>query len=113
MFSVGAPVVAICGSTAVLADFGILDNHPHTSSGPGFLEMVYFVYKGQDFYIDQPFIASNNLITAGSTEALLWAKQFIKRLDVFKSNTLESWYNYFNTGDSKFFFELMQALPSK
>src|SRR5699024_5072312 len=110
---VGALVVAICGSAVVLADFGILDNHPHTSSSPGFLEMVCAVYKGKNFYIDQPFIASNNLITASLTEALLWAKEFIKCLEVFKSNTLESWYNYFNTGVSKFFFELMQALPSK
>jgi len=70
-------VGAICGSTAVLADFGILDNRPHTSSGSGFLEMVCSDYKGQDFYIVQPFIASNNLITAGSTEDLLWTKQII------------------------------------
>ena len=112
LLSVGAPVGAICGATAALANFGILDNRPHTSNGPGFLEMVCSDYKGQDFYIDQPSIASNNLITASSTEALLWTKQIIECLDVFKSNTLESWYNYFNTGDSKFFFELMQTLPS-
>jgi len=112
LLSVGATVCAICGATAALANFGILDNRPHTSNGPGFLEMVCPDYKGQDFYIDQPSIASNNLITAGSTEALLWTKQIIECLDVFKSNTLESWYNYFNTGDSKYFFELMQTLPS-
>ncbi|GIP64605.1 putative protease YoaZ [Virgibacillus pantothenticus] len=112
LLSVGATVCAICGATAALANFGILDNRPHTSNGPGFLEMVCSDYKGQDFYIDQPSIASNNLITAGSTEALLWTKQIIECLDVFKSNTLESWYNYFNTGDSKYFFELMQTLTS-
>ncbi|WP_077604143.1 DJ-1/PfpI family protein [Oceanobacillus sojae] len=112
LLSVGAAVCAICGATAALANFGVLDNRPHTSNGPGFLEMVCSDYKGQDFYIDQPSVASNNLITAGSTEALLWTKQIIEYLDVFKSNTLESWYNYFNTGDSKYFFELMQTLPA-
>ncbi|WP_405099416.1 DJ-1/PfpI family protein [Oceanobacillus sp. FSL H7-0719] len=112
LLSVGAAVCAICGATAALANFGILDNRPHTSNGPGFLEMVCSDYKGQDYYIDQPSVASNNLITAGSTEALLWTKQIIECLDVFKSNTLEAWYNYFNTGDSKYFFELMQTLPS-
>ena len=30
------------------------------------------------------------LITAGSTGALLWAKQIIEHLGVFQSNTLES-----------------------
>ncbi|MFD1412328.1 type 1 glutamine amidotransferase family protein [Oceanobacillus jeddahense] len=112
LLSAGATVCAICGATTALANFGILDNRPHTSNGPGFLEMVCSDYKGQDFYIDQPSIASNNLITAGSTAALLWTKQIIESLDVFKSNTLVSWYNYFNTGDSKYFFELMQTLPS-
>ena len=112
LLSVGATVCAICGATAALANFGILDNRPHTSNGLGFLEMVCSDYKGQDYYIDQPSVASNNLITAGSTEALLWTKQIIECLDVFKSNTLEAWYNYFNTGDSKYFFELMQTLPS-
>ncbi|MGM8364040.1 DJ-1/PfpI family protein [Virgibacillus sp. W0181] len=112
LLSVGATVCAICGATAALANSGILDNRPHTSNGPGFLEMVSSDYKGQNFYIDQPSIASSNLITAGSTEALLWTKQIIECLGVFESNTLESWYNYFNTGDSKYFFELMQTLPS-
>ncbi|GIO21314.1 glutamine amidotransferase [Oceanobacillus oncorhynchi subsp. incaldanensis] len=112
LLTAGATVCAICGATAALANLGILDNRPHTSNGPGFLEIVCSDYKGKDFYIDQSSIASNNLITAGSTEALLWTKQIIECLDVFKSNTLESWYNYFNTGDSKYFFELMQTLPS-
>lgn len=112
LLSAGAAVCAICGATAALANFGILDNRPHTSNGPGFLEMVCSDYKGQDFYMDQPSVASNNLITAGSTEALLWTKQIIACLDVFKSNTLEAWYNYFNTGDSNYFFKLMQTLSA-
>ena len=110
--SSGATVCAICGATAALASFGLLDNRPHTSNGPGFLEMVSPGYKGQSFYIDKPSVADNNLITASSTGALLWAKQIIERLGVFQSNTLESWYEYFSTGEPKHFFALMQSLPS-
>lgn len=33
LLSVGAAVCAICGATAALANFGILDNRPHTSNG--------------------------------------------------------------------------------
>ncbi|RPI83222.1 MAG: glutamine amidotransferase, partial [Chloroflexi bacterium] len=47
-----------------------------------------------------------------STGALLWAKQIIEHLGVFQSNTLESWYEYFSTGEPKHFFALMQTLPS-
>lgn len=110
--SLGAAVCAICGATAALASFGLLDKRPHTSNGPGFLEMVSPGYKGQSFYIDKPSVADNNLITASSTGALLWAKQIIEHLGVFQSNTLESWYEYFSTGEPKHFFALMQTLSS-
>ncbi len=110
--SAGAMVGAICGATAALASLGLLDNRPHTSNGPGFLGMVAPGYKGQSFYIDQAAVADHNLITAGSTGALLWTKQIIEHLGVFGSNTLESWYEYFSTGEPKHFFALMQTLPS-
>lgn len=110
--SLGATVGAICGATAALANFGLLNNRPHTSNGPGFLEMVSPSYKGQNFYIDKPSVADDNLITASSTGALLWAKQIIEHLGVFESSTLESWFEYFNTGEPKHFFALMQTLPS-
>lgn len=112
LLSLGAAVCAICGATAALADFGLLNQRPHTSNGPGFLEMVSPNYKGQDFYIDKPSVADNNLITAGSTGALLWAKQIIEYLGVFGPDTLESWYGYFSTGEPEHFFALMQSLPS-
>lgn len=110
--SLGATVCAICGATAALARFGLLDKRPHTSNGPGFLEMVSPSYKGQSFYIDKPSVADNNLITASSTGALLWAKQIIEHLGVFGVDTLEAWYEYFSTGEPKHFFTLMQTLPS-
>lgn len=86
--SLGAAVCAICGATVSLANFGLLNMRPHTSNGPGFLEMFSPDYKGHSFYIDRPSVADNNLITASPTGALLWAKQIIEYLDVFQSNTL-------------------------
>ena len=110
--SLGAAVCAICGATAALANVGLFDKRPHTSNGPGFLEMVSPGYQGQDFYIDKPSVADNNLITASSTGALLWAKQIIEHLGVFQADTLEAWYAYFSTGEPRYFFALMQSLPS-
>lgn len=112
LLSAGATVGAICGATAALAGFGLLDGRPHTSNGPGFLEMVVPGYKGQGYYIDQPSVSDHNLITAGSTGSLLWAKQSIAHLGVFEWNTLESWYAYFSTGKPEYFYALMQTLPS-
>lgn len=110
--AVGAAVGAICGATAALAGLGLLDRRPHTSNGPGFLEMAAPGYKGQDFYIDEPSVADGNLITASGTGGLLWAKHIIQRLGVFQADTLESWYEYFSTGKPEHFFTLMQTLPS-
>jgi putative intracellular protease/amidase len=109
LLSVGATVCAICGATTALANYGLLNHRPHTSNGPGFLEMFCPDYQGQSFYVDSPSVADNNLITASCTGALLWAKQIIERLGVFAPNTLDAWYAYFSTGDAKHFFALMQA----
>lgn len=108
----GATVCAICGATVALANAGLLDHRPHTSNGKGYLEMCSPHYKGQHFYVDTPSVADNNLITASSTGALLWARQIIERLDVFQPDTLEAWYNYFSSGKEQYFFALMQTLPS-
>lgn len=112
LLSLGATVGAICGATVALANAGLLDKRPHTSNGQGFLEMVSPDYKGQSLYVDKPSVADSNLITASSTGALLWAKQIIEHLGVFETNTLESWYAYFSTGEPAHFFALMQSLPS-
>ena len=109
--SIGATVGAICGATTALANFGLLDNRRHTSNGQGFLEMFSPTYRGQSFYIDEPSVSDNNLITANPTGSLLWAKQIIERLGVFQSDTLEFWYEYFSTGKAESFFALMQTLP--
>lgn len=110
LLSVDAMVCAICGATAALANAGLLDQRPHTSNGAGYLEMVSPAYKGQKFFVDAPSVADHNLITASSTGALLWAKQIIKQLGVFRNNTLEAWYAYFCTGEVPHFFALMQTL---
>ena len=108
----GAMVCAICGATTALAGLGLLDRRPHTSNGPGFLEMMVPGYQGQDFYVDQPSVADGNLITAGATGGLLWAKHILAHLGVFQDDTLEAWYQYSSTGKPEHFYALMQTLPS-
>ena len=112
LLSVGGTVCAICGATVALAHAGLLDHRPHTSNGVGFLDMFCPGYKGQSFYVDQPAVSDGNLISASGAAALLWTKQILERLDVFRQDTLEAWYAYFRTGGAQHFFALMQTLPS-
>ena len=102
LLSVGATVCAICGATVALAHAGLLDDRPHTSNGEGFLDMMCPDYRGQRHYVAEPSVADGNLITAGGTGALLWAKQIIERLGVFRVDTLEAWYAYFGTGEARY-----------
>ena len=111
--SKNAMVCAICGATVALANHGLLNHRPHTSNGPGFLEMMAPAYQGQSYYIDKPSVTDDRLITAGCTGALLWAKQIIAQLEVLQPDTLEAWYEYFRTAEPKHFFALMQSLPSE
>jgi putative intracellular protease/amidase len=113
LLTAGVTVCAICGATTALAGAGMLDSRPHTSNGPGFLEMFVPSYQGRSFYIDEPSVADNNLITASCTGSLLWAKQIIGRLGVFEANTLEAWHDYSGTGKPEAFYALMQSLPPR
>lgn len=113
ILAAGGTVGAICGATVALASCGILDDRPHTSNGPGFLEMFAPGYQGTGLYVDEPSVSNGNLITANPTASLMWAKQIIEHLDVFQPDTLESWYAYFSTGDANHFYALMQTLSTE
>jgi hypothetical protein len=48
-------------------------------------------------------VQDENLITASSAGQLLFARYILAKLDVFYDETLEAWYNYFSTGEAKYF----------
>lgn len=106
----GANVAAICGATVALARAGLLDTRPHTSNSLDYLKMVIPNYAGEALYQDEPAVADGNLITASSAGGLLFARYVLARLGVFSGEALEAWYHYFDTGDAKYFYALMQTL---
>ena len=110
--SQGGTVAAICGATLALAHTGLLNDRAHTSNGPGFLEMFSPSYQGKSFYVDEPSVSEQNIITASSTGALLWTKHILSRLDVLDENALDSWYAYFATGEPQQYFALMKCLEN-
>jgi putative intracellular protease/amidase len=107
----GVIVAAICGATSALARAGLFDSRPHTSNSLDYLKMVAPDYRGEDWYQDQPVVADGNLITASSAGGLLFARYTLAQLDVFSKETLTAWYNYHHTGETRYFYELMQTLP--
>lgn len=111
LLEAGANVAAICGATAALAEAGVFDSRPHTSNTIEYLKMVAPSYKGDAYYKDEKAVADKNIITANSAGSLLFARYILENLDVMSPEALEAWYNYFDTGEAKYFFALMNTLP--
>lgn len=97
-------------ATTALADSGLLDDRAHTSNGLEYLTMFCPDYRGAAHYKDEKIVVDGNLITTSAAGGILLAREVIALLDVFKKETLEAWYNYFTTGDNKYFYTMMQTL---
>jgi len=108
----GALIAAICGATLGLANAGLLDAHAHTSNAPFFLTEMAPNYKGMANYREAAAVSDANIITAGSAGSLLWARYILEYLELFSPETINAWYSYFQTGDAKYFGELMST-PTK
>lgn len=106
----GTIVAAICGATLGLANDGYLDSRKHTSNDLEYLKMVCPAYKGEELYEKGPAVSDENLVTASGIAPLEFAKEVLKKLDVFAPDTLDSWYRLNQTHQSEYFFELMNTI---
>ncbi|OPG90350.1 glutamine amidotransferase [Chryseobacterium mucoviscidosis] len=106
----GHIVAAICGATVGLARMGLLDSRRHTSNDLDYLKMICPHYMGEKYYERVPAVTDNNLVTASGIAPLEFAMHVLKVLDVFTPETLDSWFNLYQTHDPKYFFELMNSI---
>lgn len=74
----GVPVAAICGATAGLARVGELDDRPHTSNAPVYLQAMG--YRAAAHYHHEPAVTDGTLITPGATAPLEFAYHIFKKL---------------------------------
>lgn len=103
-------IAAICGATMALAQKGLLNNRKHTSNDKELLKMVCPGYSGEKYYVNQPAVTDDNLITATGLAALEFSYEVLKKSNLMKPATLESWYQLHKTREAKFFFSLMESL---
>ncbi len=95
----GVPVAAICGATYGLAAEGLLDNRDHTSAAPEYLAMSG--YRGAARYRDADAVTGGDLITAGPTEPVAFAREIFARLSTFSPEVLDAWYRLFRDSDAE------------
>ena len=103
-------IAAVCGATIALANKGILNNRKHTSNDIEVLKMFCPEYSGENFYINQPAVTDNNLITASGIAPLEFSYEILKRTNLMKTETLEAWYQLYKTKESKYFYALMESI---
>ncbi|OII70704.1 MULTISPECIES: DJ-1/PfpI family protein [unclassified Streptomyces] len=100
----GVPVAAICGATAGLAREGLLDDRPHTSSFGPYLAATG--YRGGQHYVEADAVADGDLITAGATEPVAFAREVLGRLGAFEGGRLDAWFRLFHASDPAAYEEL-------
>ncbi len=103
-------IAAVCGATIALANKGILNNRKHTSNDLEVLKMFCPEYTGENFYLNQPAVTDDNLITASGIAPLEFSYEVLKRTNLMKTETLEAWYQLYKTNEPKYFYALMGSI---
>ncbi|MFW5416204.1 DJ-1/PfpI family protein [Nocardiopsis sp. CNT-189] len=103
----GVPVAGICGATAGLAREGLLDDREHTGGAAEYLAATG--YRGGGRYREADAVTDGDLVTAGPTEPVAFAREVFARLGVFEPEVLDAWYRLFAHSDASAFEVLMKA----
>jgi putative intracellular protease/amidase len=104
----GLPIAAICGGTFGLSSTGMFDDIRHTSSARQYLERNPG-YHGAKNYVEADAVTDSNVITAGPTEPIAFAREIFKLLDLFEPAVLEAWFKLFKSSDASAFGVLAKA----
>ncbi|GAA2052988.1 type 1 glutamine amidotransferase family protein [Streptomyces cheonanensis] len=94
----GVPVAAICGAVAGLAREGLLDTRAHTGAAAPVLAATG--YAGGAGYREADAVTDGDLITAGPTDQEAFAREILRRLEVFPPEVLEAWFRLYAESDA-------------
>lgn len=96
--SAGVPVAAICGGVTGLAREGLLDDRPHTGAAAEVLAATG--YRGGAHYREADAVTDGDLITAGPTEPVAFAREIMARLGIYPPEVLDAWFRLFRHSDA-------------
>ncbi|MBF7020825.1 type 1 glutamine amidotransferase family protein [Staphylococcus kloosii] len=105
----GVIIAAICGAVDALANRGYLDSRKHTSNNLEYTKMTCPNYRGEKFFELKSAVNDKNIITASGIAPLEFAREVLKKIDVFKPDTLEAWYKLNKTHKTEYFYQLMES----
>ena len=92
------PIAAICGATLEIARAKLTERLRHTSNSPDYLKTMVADYKDKDFYVDELAVTDNNVITASGLGSVEFAREVIKRLEIYDEADTKAWFEMFKQG---------------
>jgi putative intracellular protease/amidase len=92
------PIAAICGATLEIARAKLTERLRHTSNSPEYLKTTVADYKDEDFYVDELAVTDNNVITASGLGSVEFAREIIKRLEIYDEADTKVWFEMFKHG---------------
>lgn len=102
----GVPVAAICGATAGMARQGVLDKREHTSAVVHYLQ-AQEAYAGSACYVEADAVTGGDLITAGPTAPIEFAREIFAKVGAFPADKLDAWYRLHKFSDASAYEVLM------
>lgn len=106
----GVVIAAICGAVDALANKGYLDTRKHTSNNLEYTKVISPNYKGEELFEMKSAVSDENLITASGIAPLEFAREVLKKIDVFETDTLEAWYKLYKTHRTEYFYKLIDSI---
>lgn len=98
LLAASVPVAAICGATLEIARAKLTARVRHTSNSPDYLKTTVADYADEDFYVDELAVTDNNLITASGLGSVEFAREIIKRLEIYDEADTKVWFEMFKHG---------------
>jgi putative intracellular protease/amidase len=92
------PIGAICGATLEIARAGLTKNVRHTSNSKDYLKAMVADYSDEDFYVNELAVTDKNIITASGLGCVEFAREVIKRLNLYNEADTRTWFEMFKHG---------------
>jgi putative intracellular protease/amidase len=103
----GVPVAAICGAVFGLASVGLLDDRDHTGADLGYLSASG--YAGGERYVAARAVVGGDVITAGPSSPVQFARATLEHLGVLPAGVAEAYEAVFHGEDASAYPTLMAA----
>ncbi len=94
----GVLVAAICGATLEVARAGLTHSVRHSSNALEYLKKFFPDYQDEAFYVNEPAVSDELLITAGGVYSLEFAREIFRKLETFSEAEIDNWFNLYKHG---------------